>query len=78
MDFAYSHFTGFGYLFRFDVDLGNATILHALELAEGGSATEAGFTQTEIHRKKLTQRIKWCSEAIQEPLCISMSTRQMA
>ena len=40
MDFAYSHFTGFSYLFRFDVDLGNATILHAQELAEGGSATK--------------------------------------
>ena len=45
MAFASSHFTGFGYLFRFDVDLGNATILHALELAEGSGAAEAVATR---------------------------------
>ena len=32
-------------LFRFDVDLGYATILHTLKLAEGGGATETVATR---------------------------------
>ena len=32
-------------LFRFDVDLGYAPVFHALELAEGGSATETVATR---------------------------------